>query len=106
MIGLSTLNADFSKSVNIVSDSATGLQWQDDAVTSTMSWEAAIAYCEILSLDGHSDWRLPNINALKSIVDRLKMNPAIVDGFEYTSSNHYWASSTYEEHKDIAWVSV
>ena len=103
MIGLSILNADFTKSGDIVTDSISGLEWQDDAVGSTMTWENAITQCESLTLGGHSDWRLPNINELKSIVDRSKVNPAVVTGFTSTSSASYWSSTTYEGRKDGAW---
>ena len=106
MIGLSALvSADFTKTVggNIVTDNTTGLQWQDDATGSTMSWESALSKCGNLSLDGYDDWRLPNINELKSIIDRSKVSQAIVDGFEFTSSNYYWSSTTYEGRKDYAW---
>ncbi len=104
MIGISMLNADFTKSGDIVTDSVSGLEWQDDAVGSTMTWESAITHCEALVLGGYSDWRLPNINELKSIADRSKISPAIVSGFENTSSNDYWSSTTYENSKDYAWV--
>jgi len=104
MIGLSLLQADFSKTGDIVKDSVSGLEFQDDAVGSRMKWEAAISHCEALSLGGHSDWRLPNINELKTIADRSKRNPAIVDAFTHTSSNYYWSSTTYEGNKDNAWV--
>ena len=103
MIGLSVLNAEISRDSNgIVTDTNTNLQWQDDAVGSMMSWEAAIAQCEGLELDG-TGWRLPNINELKSIVDKSKVNPALVDGFVKTSSNRYWSSTTYELFKNHAW---
>ena len=98
MIGLSTfLSADFTKNGDVVTDSKTGLAWQDDAIGSQMSWQSAIDYCEALTLDTYEDWRMPNINELKSIVDRSKGEPAIVDGFENIGTNsfyRYWSSTT------------
>ncbi|MDQ7046781.1 MAG: hypothetical protein Q9M39_03875 [Sulfurovum sp.] len=53
-LGLSSmLFADFTKTSNIVTDNSTTLQWQDDAIGSTMTWGNAITHCEDLSLDGH-----------------------------------------------------
>jgi len=105
MIGFSILYADFTKSGNIVTDSVTGLQWQDDAIGTSTTWQDAIDRCENLTLDGLSDWRLPNINELKSIVDRSKYNPAIVNGFSQVSSNDdYWSSTALEEDRGYAWV--
>ena len=106
MIGVSTLLfADFTKSGDIVTENQTGLQWQDNADVSnvTKDWVGAINYCENLTLDGYSDWRLPNINELKSIVDRSISNPAIVDGFANFSSNGYWSSTTNVDYENIAW---
>ena len=99
------LFADFTKSGDIVTDNQTGLQWQDDtdAKNITKTWTEAIAYCENLSLGGYDDWRLPNINELKSIVDRSKSNPAIVDGFANFSSNYYWSSTTQVGDESDAW---
>ncbi len=95
MIGLSILNAEIIRDSNgIVTDTSTKLQWQDDTVGFVIvDWEPAINRCESLFLGGYSDWRLPNINELKSIVDRSKISPAIVDGFVNTSSNRYWSST-------------
>jgi hypothetical protein len=96
--------ASFSKSDNIVTDSTTGLQWQDDAVGNTMPWEEAIAYCKALELDTYSDWRLPNVNELKTIVDRSKYNPAIVSGFTNFGSSYYWSSTSSKDSTYIAWI--
>jgi len=61
-----------------ISDAATGLMWlQNDsghfAVGSTndgsLLWEAALAWCEGLDYAQHTDWRLPNIKELQSILD-------------------------------------
>ena len=106
-IGLSAmLFADFTRNRDMVTDTTTGLQWQDntEASTVTKNWTEAIDYCENLTLGGYSDWRLPNINELKSIVDRSKSNPAIVDAFINVSSNYYWSSTTSVDYEGNAWV--
>ena len=104
MIGLSiAVNANFTKNGNIVIDNTTGLQWQDDEVGNSMEWEEAIRHCEELELDEYSDWRVPNINEFKTIVDRSKYNLAIVEELEHTSSYYYWSSTTYESSKNYAW---
>ena len=95
--------ADFSKSGNIVTDSTTGLQWQDDAVGSTMTWQGAIDYCEALVLDSYDDWRLPNKNELITIIDYDVSNPAIDNHFQNTISSNYWSSTTSASNTSYAW---
>ena len=94
-VGLSVaLFADFTKSSNIVKDSTTGLEWQDDAIGSTKTWADGIEYCENLTLDTHSDWRLPNIRELTSIVDDRTSKPSIdTTVFQNTASAFYWSST-------------
>jgi len=104
MLGLSiALLADFTKEGDIVKDSVTKLEWQDDTITGTMEWQEAINYCEGLILGDYDDWRLPNINELKSIIDRNRSNPAIVLAFEHTSSSAYWSSTTSKGNHEVAW---
>lgn len=104
IIVFSMLNATYTKSGDIVTDSASGLEWQDNARVLQMTWENAIVECEDLVLDGYSDWRLPSVNELKTIVDRSKANPAIVETFENSSWNMYWSSTTVESGYRSAWV--
>jgi hypothetical protein len=106
MIGLSLLRADFTKTGDIVKDNASGLEWQDDNVSSpSLTWQDAITQCETLTLNGHDDWRLPNINELKSIVDRSKSS-VIVDGFESVATYSYWSSTSFADasNKNVAWL--
>ncbi|MFA6137689.1 MAG: DUF1566 domain-containing protein [Sulfurimonas sp.] len=108
VIGLSVgLMADFVRDANtgIVSDSATGLQWQDNDIGKTMTWQSAIDACENLTLGKQTNWRLPNINELKSILDTSRVNPAIASAFTQTDSTYYyWSSTPYEGYEDGAWV--
>jgi hypothetical protein len=52
-----------------VTDTATGLIWQQDDSGVAMDWEDALSYAENLELAGYDDWRLPNVKELQSIVD-------------------------------------
>ncbi len=96
--------ASFSKSSNIVTDSITKLQWQDDAIGSTMNWQGAIDHCEGLVLDGFDDWRLPNKNELISIVDYSTSSFSIDSHFQSTISGYYWSSTTYASDTSNAWA--
>lgn len=78
-----------------ITDNKTGLMWQkqDDAATKT--WEQALSYCEGLSLDGYTNWRLPNVKELSSIVDDTRYGPAInTVYFPNTQSSYYWSSTS------------
>ena len=101
---LTLLYGDFTKSGNIVTNNHSQLQWQDDAVGSTKTWREAIDYCEALSVDGISGWRLPNINELKSIINKSAHPIAVVSAFENIGSNQYWSSTTYAAVKANAWI--
>ena len=104
MLVISTgLLADFSRSGDVVTDSLTSLQWQDDAVGDTMEWQEAIDYCESLSLGDYDDWRLPNKKELLSIVDYTKYDPSIDSQFQNTTSSYYWSSTTYVNYTYSAW---
>lgn len=94
MIGVGVLAANFTKNVNCVTDSNTGLQWQDDKIVGPMTWEESLDYCEALSLDDHIDWRLPNVRELISIIDESKYNPSINPVFENIVSKSYWSSTS------------
>ncbi len=92
----------------IVTDSTTGLQWQDDSAVGTTGrdWIASIDYCEdALALGGYTDWRIPNKNELLSIVDYSRINPSITTSvFNNTSSYYYWSSTTSANSTSEAWV--
>jgi hypothetical protein len=99
----------------IVKDTATGLTWQgclagkssascDQGSAATFTWQEAVDYCESLTWAGYSDWRLPEIHELVSIVDYTKDNPAIDEtAFPATSSDYFWSSSSLAGSSSSAW---
>ncbi len=78
-----------------VTDDNTGLMWQQEEDGGPIDWEDAITYCEDLSLSGYSDWRLPNIKELESIIDDSVYFPAIdTDYFPDATTYSHWSSTT------------
>jgi hypothetical protein len=87
-----------------ITDRITRLVWQKQDRGTTASWEDAITACEESALGGYSDWRLPNVKELRSIVNSGMYAPAAYDGyFPNTQSNSYWSSTTYVTSPDAAW---
>jgi len=109
LIGLISLShAEFSRQNGIITDSITKLEWQDDYSDNQeeipkMAWQNAIKYCENLVIDSKSDWRLPNINELVSIVYDRITRPSIVKVFENTVSSSYWSSTSRVNYNNRAW---
>jgi pimeloyl-ACP methyl ester carboxylesterase len=90
-----------------VTDSFTGLTWQKgdgQNASGGRTWRQALSYCEKLTLGGKSDWRLPNVRELQSLVDYDSCCPAIdTDFFPDCLSDWYWSSSTDAGYPGGAW---
>ncbi len=90
-----------------ITDSVTRLMWQKGE-NGRMSWFEALEACRKLNVGGYSDWRLPNIKELNTI-----LNLDYTDGWWYFKKAfpadglvppllHYFSSTPYE--KFYVWV--
>ena len=90
-----------------ITDTSTGLMWQKGTGAGNMTWQAALAYCEDLELPagGFTDWRLPTINELRSLVDFSRYDPSINTTFfpNTVTDNPYWSSTSYAGSAINAW---
>lgn len=86
-----------------VTDTVTGLVWQQAGDNQKRNLEGAISYCEGLTLAGFSDWHLPDVMELKSITDDNRSFPSIDPIFFPGTKPGYWSSSSYAGNSIYAW---
>lgn len=99
-----------------VTDLSSTLMWQQCSAPSggtncgsgtptTYTWDNALAYCNGLTLGGYTDWRLPNVKELQSILDVTKTSaPTInITYFPDTQAADYWSSTTFAGTNSYAW---
>ncbi|MFA6832227.1 MAG: DUF1566 domain-containing protein, partial [Bacteroidaceae bacterium] len=92
-----------------ITDKATGLMWAQDDNGQGVTWKEALRYAENAELAGHTDWRLPNIKELQSIVDytrspattnspainALFKSSSIVNELNETDYPYIWSGTTH-----------
>lgn len=98
------------------------LQWSEKAPW-PKSWDEAKQYCENLDEGGHSDWRLPNIDELRTLIKapetisggkcQISEKAGKLAGKDNTKDciglsklgdlDWFWSSSVLSDNSDDAW---
>ena len=98
-----------------VTDNLTGLMWAKDAdidiPDTSETWMLSIDFAENLSLGNagcgasYTDWRLPNVNEMRSLIDYGNYSPALPSDHPFINVlyNNYWTSSEYSADSTLAW---
>ncbi len=104
---------------NTVTDTRTGLMWDrcvlglsgtgcSTGSAQTFTWDAALAAAgaaNSAAYKGHTDWRVPNIKELLSLVEHCRFSPAINEiVFPATSSLKLWSASPINLATSSAWT--
>lgn len=93
-----------------VVDRETELEWTKDAnpLSKTLDWASALEAVERVNEEsayGHSDWRLPNVRELESLVCTEFHAPALSDEHPFKEvQTGYWSSTTSTYEPTYAWV--
>jgi hypothetical protein len=89
-----------STSSNCVTDNLTGLTWLRNPTSTLRNCSNSIAYCEGLTgasgRGNFTDWRLPNVREMQSLVDyenRAPALPAVHPFLGVAASNDYWTGT-------------
>jgi hypothetical protein len=120
----------FVQDDEIIADNLTGLLWAKDANLimtrdpefdndgatgdGCVTWQNALAYIAMLNqgnYGGHSDWRLPNIRELKSLINYGESSPSgwltlTGQGFADVQEGYYWSSTTAALSPSQAWTAA
>ncbi len=100
-----------------ITDNLTGLMWVKNGNLMTtrdptfdndgtandglVTWQHAVDYVALLNSGNyasHTDWRLPAVNELESLINAEKMDSAAwlnAQGFSGVLIGYYWSSTTY-----------
>ena len=112
-----TPTADFTDHGDgTITHKRTGLMWKkcveglsgSDCATGSIgahTWQGALQLADGHSFAGYSDWRLPNVKELISIVEFSCFSPAInLSVFTHAPDLHVWSSSLNASNSDLAWM--
>lgn len=97
-----------------VTDNLTGLIWLKNAnCFGTQTWANAISgsntlnsgECGLSDGSAEGDWRLPNKNELRSLIDYGRYSPALPPDHLFTGiqTGYYWSSSAYKGSSSQVW---
>ena len=87
-----------------MTDNLTGLMWtkHSNLPGGPRSWVDAVDYCTNMNTGsgtyGYTDWRLPNVREMQSLIDYGSDFPAMPEVHPFTdvvSGEKYWSSSTF-----------
>jgi hypothetical protein len=93
-----------------VTDNLTGLMWVKAphslvGNSGSMTWANAIDFCNGLTHAEQSDWRLPNVRELLSLICYQHDFPALPWGHPFTIRiDSYWSSTAIAATTDRAWI--
>jgi hypothetical protein len=90
-----------------VTDTLTGFMWTKDAqqIKGTKKWNDALILCNNFDFAGYTDWRLPNVRELLSLIDFGEHDPALPEKHPFTNVQFifYWSSTTYDAIPKHSW---
>jgi hypothetical protein len=85
---------------DVVIDEKTNIMWADTYSTAK-TWQEALKYCEDMDYAGFANWRLPNVNELKTLFDYSLRNPAT--SFPAMPDQFFWSSTSYLGYSEYGW---
>lgn len=86
-------------SESVVVDNLTGLMWVKNPTNTTYNWADAQTYVAGLTYCGYSDWRLPTINELTSLINyavTFQNTWLNANGFSNVKDQPYMTSTLYD----------
>lgn len=105
-IGANAQNSRFVNKKSVILDIVTSKMWQKKSSTKNTNWNNAKKYCKSLRLSNFSNWRLPRVDELMSLIDKSRYNSSVSTEHFSNIKNEgfYWSKSIHQEDKKKAWL--
>ena len=100
------LIASTASAIHIFEDKNTNLIWQDskDNKGLSMTYYKAEKFCSNLTIGKYSDFRIPTMNELQTIIDYKNYDSAIIEGFDYVDNEAYWTTTPFADDDRAVWL--
>ncbi len=88
-------------------DPRTGLMWWKASGTKKFTWTGALNHCDKLSAGGFTDWRLPNVKELQTLLDDSVGTFPAIDDLVFgndTEAYGHWTSTAFAGGASLAFV--
>jgi len=95
----------YTVSGGTVTDTKTNLVWQQTPPTATATESAAATYCAGLGSSlGGTNWRLPTVKELLTLVDFTRDTVIDSTAFPNTPANYFWTATAVTGAPTSVWV--
>ena len=105
------------KEANCIASSAAAFDTDGTAGDGKVTWQHAQDFVNEINAGTYpcntttfyTDWRLPNVREVQTLIDFTKSDPALPDSHPFTgvlstSSDLYWTSTSYQQYPTNAWL--
>lgn len=93
---------------NCLTDNLTGLTWARERPAGAYTWQAALDFVNNLDLCGATDWRVPNRNELRSLINTgaYSFTWLTDQGFSNLYLGDHWTSTPVAGSPSEAWMMI
>ena len=81
-----------------ITDTSTGLTWQQEDDGKEYNWFEANEYAKKLSLAGYSDWRLPSVDELAELAKKARNGRGVFPN----PPRYYWSGTPSASYTNLA----
>ena len=96
----------FSSLSDVIVDNNTGLTWAKSPSSSEYTWDNRATPCNNLNGTNYgekSNWRVPSLLELQTIVDTSRYNPATNSNFGVSARYDLWTDNAFEGNSSYSW---
>jgi hypothetical protein len=103
---INPLSFDVTDDGLTVTDNVTRLMWQREGTETPLNWAGAVSYCDVSTLAGYNNWRLPTRKEILNIKNYGLAQTSTFDPAYFSNvRDTYWTQTRYTDlHPSEVWA--